>query len=88
MQKEKLSEIINKKVLYIIATVISVIIGAGQVLLIVTEHKYFSGGVWYMLAAAWFLLAGFLVYRYIKTVKNEKAEAKRIAEFKELYKIK
>lgn len=88
MEKEKLSEIISKKVLYIIFAVIGVLMGAFQIVLIVAEHKTYSNGVWYMLAAAWLLLAGFFVYRYIKTVKTEKEEAQKIAEFKEKYKIK
>ena len=41
-----------------------------------------------MLTVCWFLLAGFFVYRYIKTVKAEKKEAQMVAEYKEKYKIK
>ena len=88
MEKEKLSDIINKKVLYIIFAVLGVIMCGVQIVLIVAEHKVYSNGVWYMLAVLWLLFAGFFVYKYIKTVKNEKAEAQKIAEFKEKYKIK
>lgn len=88
MEKEKLSDIISKKVLYIIFAVLGVIMCGVQIVLIVAEHKVYSNGVWYMLAVLWLLFAGFFVYKYIKTVKNEKEEAQKIAEFKEKYKIK
>ncbi len=88
MEKEKLSDIINKKVLYIIFAVLGVIMCGVQIVLIVAEHKVYSNGVWYMLAVLWLLFAGFFVYKYIKTVKNENEEARKIAEFKEKYKIK
>lgn len=88
MEKEKLSDIISKKVLYIIFAVLGVIMCGIQIVLIVAEHKVYSNGVWYMLAVLWLLFAGFFVYKYIKTVKNEKEEARKIAEFKEKYKIK
>lgn len=88
MEKEKLSDIISKKVLYIIFAVLGVFMCGVQIVLIVAEHKVYSNGVWYMLAVLWLLFAGFFVYKYIKTVKNEKAEAQKIAEFKEKYKIK
>lgn len=88
MEKEKLSDIISKKVLYIIFAVLGVFMCGVQIVLIVAEHKVYSNGVWYMLAVLWLLLAGFFVYKYVKTVKNEKAEAQKIAEFKEKYKIK
>ena len=88
MEKEKLSDIISKKVLYIIFVVLGVFMCGVQIVLIVAEHKVYSNGVWYMLAVLWLLFAGFFVYKYIKTVKNEKAEAQKIAEFKEKYKIK
>lgn len=88
MEKEKLSEIISKKVLYIIFAVLGVFMCGVQIVLIVAEHKVYSNGVWYMLAVLWLLFAGFFVYKYVKTVKNEKAEAQKIAEFKEKYKIK
>ncbi len=88
MEKEKLSDIISKKVLYIIFAVLGVIMCGVQIVLIVAEHKVYSNGVWYMLAVLWLLFAGFFVYKYIKTVKNEKEEARKIAEFKEKYKIK
>ncbi|HCT17204.1 MAG TPA: hypothetical protein DIW36_07505 [Ruminococcaceae bacterium] len=88
MEKEKLSDIISKKVLYIIFAVLGVIMCGVQIVLIVAEHKVYSNGVWYMLAVLWLLFAGFFVYKYIKTVKNEKDEARKIAEFKEKYKIK
>lgn len=88
MEKEKLSKIINKKVLYIIFAVLGVLMGAFQIVLIIVEHKIYANGAWYMLAAAWLLLAGFFIYKYIRTVKNEKEEAQKIAEFKEKYKIK
>ena len=41
-----------------------------------------------MIAAAWLLLTGLFIYKYIAAVRDEKEEAKRIAEFKEKYKIK
>ncbi|HAY73654.1 MAG TPA: hypothetical protein DCY31_07405 [Ruminococcaceae bacterium] len=88
MEKEKLSDIISKKVLYIIFAVLGVIMCGVQIVLIVAEHKVYSNGVWYMLAVLWLLFAGFFVYKYVKTVKNEKEEARKIAEFKEKYKIK
>ncbi len=88
MEKEKLSDIISKKVLYIIFAVLGVFMCGVQIVLIVAEHKVYSNGVWYMLAVLWLLFAGFFVYKYIKTVRNEKAEAQKIAEFKEKYKIK
>ncbi|HJI47339.1 MAG TPA: hypothetical protein OIM00_07865 [Oscillospiraceae bacterium] len=88
MEKEKLSDIISKKVLYIIFAVLGVFMCGVQIVLIVAEHKVYSNGVWYMLAVLWLLFAGFFVYKYVKTVKNEKAEAQKIAEFKEKYKIK
>lgn len=88
MEKEKLSDIISKKVLYIIFAVLGVIMCGVQIVLIVAEHKVYSNGVWYMLAVLWLLFAGFFVCKYIKTVKNEKEEARKIAEFKEKYKIK
>lgn len=88
MEKEKLSDIISKKVLYIIFAVLGVFMCGAQIVLIVAEHKVYSNGVWYMLAVLWLLFAGFFVYKYVKTVKNEKAEAQKIAEFKEKYKIK
>lgn len=88
MGKEKLSDIISKKVLYIIFAVLGVFMCGVQIVLIVAEHKVYSNGVWYMLAVLWLLFAGFFVYKYVKTVKNEKAEAQKIAEFKEKYKIK
>lgn len=88
MEKEKLSDIISKKVLYIIFAVLGVFMCGVQIVLIVAEHKVYSNGVWYMLAVLWLLFAGFFVYKYIKTIKNEKAEAQKIAEFKEKYKIK
>lgn len=88
MDKEKLSDIINKKVLYIIFAVLGVLAGAFSIVLLVVEHKIYSNGAWYMLTVCWFLLAGFFVYKYIKTVKAEKEEAQKIAEFKEKYKIK
>ena len=88
MEKEKLSDIISKKVLYIIFAVLGVIMCGVQIVLIVAEHKVYSNGVWYMLAVLWLLFAGFFVYKYIKTVKKEKEEARKIAEFKEKYKIK
>lgn len=88
MEKEKLSDIISKKVLYIIFAILGVFMCGVQIVLIVAEHKVYSNGVWYMLAVLWLLFAGFFVYKYIKTVKNEKAEAQKIAEFKEKYKIK
>ncbi len=88
MEKEKLSDIISKKVLYIIFAVLGVFMCGVQIVLIVAEHKVYSSGVWYMLAVLWLLFAGFFVYKYVKTVKNEKAEAQKIAEFKEKYKIK
>lgn len=88
MEKEKLSDIISKKVLYIIFAVLGVFMCGVQIVLIVAEHKVYSNGAWYMLAVLWLLFAGFFVYKYIKTVKNEKAEAQKIAEFKEKYKIK
>lgn len=88
MENEKLSDIISKKVLYIIFAVLGVIMCGVQIVLIVAEHKVYSNGVWYMLAVLWLLFAGFFVYKYIKTVKNEKEEARKIAEFKEKYKIK
>lgn len=88
MEKEKLSDIISKKVLYIIFAVLGVFMCGVQILLIVAEHKVYSNGVWYMLAVLWLLFAGFFVYKYVKTVKDEKAEAQKIAEFKEKYKIK
>lgn len=88
MEKEKLSDIISKKVLYIIFAVLGVFMCGVQIVLIVAEHKVYSNGVWYMLAVLWILFAGFFVYKYVKTVKNEKAEAQKIAEFKEKYKIK
>lgn len=88
MEKEKLSDIISKKVLYIIFAVLGVFMCGVQIVLIVAEHKVYSNGVWYMLAVLWLLFAGFFVYKYVKTVKNEKAEAQKIAEFKEKFKIK
>lgn len=88
MEKEKLSDIISKKVLYIIFTVLGVLMCGFQIVLIAAEHKVYSNGVWYMLAVLWLLLAGFFVYKYVKTVKAEKDEAQKIAEFKEKYKIK
>ncbi len=88
MEKEKLSDIISKKVLYIIFAVLGVIMCGVQIVLIIAEHKVYSNGVWYMIAVLWLLFAGFFVYKYIKTVKNEKKEARKIAEFKEKYKIK
>ena len=88
MEKEKLSDIISKKVLYIIFAVLGIFMCGVQIVLIVAEHKVYSNGVWYMLAVLWLLFAGFFVYKYVKTVKNEKAEAQKIAEFKEKYKIK
>ena len=88
MEKEKLSDIISKKVLYIIFAVLGVFMCGVQIVLIVAEHKVYSNGVWYMLAVLWLLFAGFFVYKYVKTVKNEKAEAQKIAEFKEKYIIK
>lgn len=88
MEKEKLSDIISKKILYIIFAVLGVFMCGVQIVLIVAEHKVYSNGVWYMLAVLWLLFAGFFVYKYVKTVKNEKAEAQKIAEFKEKYKIK
>lgn len=88
MEKEKLSDIISKKVLYIIFAVLGVFMCGVQIVLIVAEHKVYSNGVWYMLAVLWLLFAGFFVYKYVKTVKNEKEEAQKIAEFKEKYKIK
>ena len=88
MEKEKLSDIISKKVLYIIFAVLGVFMCGVQIVLIVAEHKVYSNGVWYMLAVLWLLFAGFFVYKYVKTVKNEKAEAQKIAQFKEKYKIK
>lgn len=88
MEKEKLSDIISKKVLYIIFAVLGVFMCGVQIVLIVAEHEVYSNGVWYMLAVLWLLFAGFFVYKYIRTVKNEKAEAQKIAEFKEKYKIK
>ncbi len=88
MEKEKLSDIISKKILYIIFAVLGVFMCGVQIVLIVAEHKVYSNGVWYMLAVLWLLFAGYFVYKYIKTVKNEKAEAQKISEFKEKYKIK
>lgn len=88
MGKEKLSDIISKKVLYIIFAVLGIFMCGVQIVLIVAEHKVYSNGVWYMLAVLWLLFAGFFVNKYVKTVKNEKAEAQKIAEFKEKYKIK
>ena len=88
MEKEKLSDIISKKVLYIIFAILGVFMCGVQIVLIVAEHKVYSNGVWYMLAVLWLLFAGFFVYKYVKTIKNEKAEAQKIAEFKEKYKIK
>lgn len=87
MGKEKLSDIISKKVLYIIFAVLGVFMCGVQIVLIVAEHKVYSNGVWYMLAVLWLLFAGFFVYKYVKTVKNEKAEAQKIAEFKENIKL-
>ncbi len=88
MEKEKLSDIINKKVLYIIFAVLGVLAGAFSIVLLIVEHTIYSNGAWYMLTVCWFLLAGFFVYKYIKTVKTEKEEAQMIAEFKEKYNIK
>ena len=88
MEKEKLSEIINKKVLYIIFAVLSFIMCGVQVFFIIVEHGIYTGGVWYMIAVAWLLLTGLFIYKYIAAVRDEKEEVKRIAEFKEKYKIK
>lgn len=88
MEKEKLSDIISKKAIYIVLAVLGVFMCGVQIVLIVAEHKVYSNGVWYMLAVLWLLFAGFFVYKYIKTVKDEKEEARKIAEFKEKYKIK
>ena len=85
MEKEKLSDIISKKVLYIVFAVIGVLAGAFSVVLLIVEHGIYSNGVWYMLTVLWFLLAGFFVYEYVKAVKNEKKEAQMIADFKEKY---
>ena len=59
-----------------------------QVFFIIVEHGIYTGGVWYMIAVAWLLLTGLFIYKYIAAVRDEKEEAKRIAEFKEKYKIK
>lgn len=88
MEKEKLSDIINKKALYIIFAVLGVLAGAFSVVLLIVAHDIYSNGAWYMLTVCWFLLAGFFVYKYIKTVKAEKEETKMITEYKEKYKIK
>ena len=88
MEKEKLSDIINKKALYIIFAVLGVLAGAFSIVLLIIEHEIYSNGAWYMLTVLWFLLAGFFVYKYVKTVKTEKKEAQIIADFKEKYKIK
>ena len=88
MEKEKLSDIINKKVLFIVFAALGVLAGAFSIVLLIVEHKIYSNGAWYMLTVCWFLLAGFFVYRYIKTVKDEKKEAQMVAEYKEKYKIK
>ena len=76
MEKEKLSDIINKKVLYIVFAALGVLAGAFSIVLLIVEHKIYSNGAWYMLTVCWFLLAGFFVYRYIKTVKDEKKRRK------------
>lgn len=76
MEKEKLSDIINKKVLYIVFAALGVLAGAFSIVLLIVEHKIYSNGAWYMLTVCWFLLAGFFVYRYIKTVKAEKKRRK------------
>lgn len=88
MEKEKLSDIINKKVLYIVFAALGVLAGAFSIVLLIVEHEIYSNGVWYMLTVLWFLLAGFFVYKYVKTVKTEKEEAQIVADFKEKYKIK
>lgn len=88
MQKEKLSEIIKKRVIYIAAASICILAGAIQIVFMVVEHELYSDGVWYMLCAAWFLLAAFLVYKYIKDVRTEKKLEQKIAEFKKQYNIK
>ena len=80
----------KKKILPLIALalVLGVLAGAFSIVLLIVEHKIYSNGAWYMLTVCWFLLAGFFVYRYIKTVKVEKKEAQMVAEYKEKYKIK
>ena len=61
MEKEKLSDIINKKVLYIVFAALGVLAGAFSIVLLIVEHKIYSNGAWYMLTVCWFLLAGFFV---------------------------
>ena len=42
MEKEKLSDIINKKVLYIIFAALGVLAGAFSIVLLIVEHKIYS----------------------------------------------
>ena len=88
MEKEKLTDIIKKRVFFLVGAIISILVGAGQIMLMIFEHRAYTGGVWYMLTAMWFLLAAYLIYRYIKDIRDEKEEAEKIAEFKKMYNIK
>lgn len=88
MQKDNFFDTVNKNVLYIAAAVICLLMGAGQIVLIIAEHAIYSGGVWYMLCAAWFLLGGFLIYKYVRKVRQKKEETQKIEEFKKMYNIK
>ena len=42
MEKEKLSDIINKKVLYIVFAALGVLAGAFSIVLLIVEHKIYS----------------------------------------------
>lgn len=88
MQKDNFFDMVNKNILYIVAAVVCLLMGAGQIVLIIAEHTIYSGGVWYMLCVVWFLLAGFLIYKYISKVRQNKEETQKIEEFKKLFNIK
>lgn len=88
MQKEKLCEIIKKRVIYMVVASICVLAGAVQIVFMVVEHELYSDGVWYMLCAAWFVVAAILVYKYVKNLRAEKELEKKVADFKKQYNIK
>lgn len=88
MRGERFSENINKSVLYIIAAALSFLVGIGQIVMIIFEHTIYSGGVWYMLCAMWFLLGGLMIYKLFSNSRRKKEEAQKIEEFKKLYNLK
>lgn len=88
MRGERFSENVNKGVLYIIAAALSFLVGIGQVIMIIFEPTIYSGGVWYMLCAMWFLLGGFMIYKLFGDSRRKKEETQKIEEFKRMYNLK